>query len=150
MSEEQRTDAKSVWKNPFVYTGVLIVALAIYVGGIVFSRWNDNRTIEQRERDVSEANQREEDKNAVERMGGSELAIQSFYGPAAIHKGQTAQLCYGVANAKNVTLEPQTSPVWPSYSRCVDVTPTATTTYILTASDDAGHSVSQTLTVKVH
>ena len=48
MSEEQRTDAKSVWKNPFVYSGVLIVALAIYVGGIVFSRWNDNRTIEQR------------------------------------------------------------------------------------------------------
>jgi hypothetical protein len=146
---ERQPKSKPIWKNPFVYTGALIIVLAVYVGAIVFTRWNENRTIEQRERDASATRQREEDKNAVEQMGGSELAIQSFYGNAAIHRGQTAQLCYGVANAKKVTLEPQSNPVWPSYSRCVDVTPTKTTVYTLTASDDAGHSVSQTFTVKV-
>jgi len=149
MSAEQQPGSKPIWKNPFVYTGVLIILLAIYVGGIVFARWNENRTIEQRERDASATKQREEDKNAVEQMGGSELAIQSFYGNGAIRRGQTAQLCYGVANAKKVTLEPQSNPVWPSYARCVDVTPAKTTVYTLTASDDAGHSVSQTFTVKV-
>ena len=149
MSVEQQPGSKPIWKNPFVYTGALIIILAIYVGGIVFARWNENRTIEQRERDASAEKQREQDKNVVEQMGGSELAIQSFYGNSAIHRGQTAQLCYGVANAKKVTLEPQSNPVWPSYSRCVDVTPTKTTIYTLTASDDAGHSVSQTFTVKV-
>jgi len=140
---------KPVWKNPFVYTGALIVALAIYMGWIVFSRWNENRAIERHARDVATEKQREQDKNTVEQMGGSELAIQSFYGNSTIKRGQTAQLCYGVANAKKVTLEPQSSPVWPSYSHCVDVTPNKTTTYTLSASDTTGHLVSQTFTVKV-
>lgn len=149
MNGAPETASRPAWKNPFVYTGALIVVLAIYIGWIVFSRWNDNRTLEQHARDVAAEKQREQDKNTVEQMGGSELAIQSFYGIPTIKRGQTGQLCYGVANAKKVTLEPQASPVWPSYSRCVDVSPTKTTTYTLTASDTAGHSVSQTFTVKV-
>jgi hypothetical protein len=83
-------------------------------------------------------------------MGGRELGIQSFYGsPGVVKRGETAQLCYGVANAKTVTLEPQSEPVWPSYSRCVDVKPTKTTTYTLTAQDANGHSVTQSLEIKV-
>jgi hypothetical protein len=149
MNVASQAKAKSVWKNPFVYSGALIALLAIYMGWIVFSRWTENRIIDQNARDSAARKQREEDKSTVEQMGGSELAIQSFYGNPVIHKGQTAQLCYGVANAKKVTLEPQSSPVWPSYSRCVDVNPVKTTVYTLTASDDAGHTVSQTFTVKV-
>ncbi|GAC1637340.1 MAG: hypothetical protein NVS9B14_17190 [Candidatus Acidiferrum sp.] len=140
---------KPIWKNPLVYSGALLLLVAIYVGWIVFSRWNENRQLEQRARDAAAKKQHEEDQRTVEKMGGSELAIQSFYGNSQIRRGQTAQLCYGVANAKKVTLEPQSNPVWPSYSRCVDVSPIKTTTYTLTASDDAGHSVSQTFTVKV-
>lgn len=140
---------RSVWKNPFVYSGAILLLVAIYVGWVVFSRWNENRLIEQRAREAAAQKQHEQDQRTVEQMGGSELAIQSFYGNPQIHRGQSAQLCYGVANAKKVTLEPQSNPVWPSYSRCVDVSPTKTTTYTLTASDDAGHSVSQTFTVKV-
>lgn len=140
---------KSVWKNPFVYTGTILIVVAIYVGWIVFSRWNENRQIDRRATDITAQKQQEQDRSAVERMGGSELAIQSFYGKSEIHRGEKAQLCYGVANAKKVTLEPQSNPVWPSYSRCVDVSPTKTTTYTLTASDDAGHSIAQTFTVNV-
>lgn len=149
MNSVPATNEKSVWKNPFVYTGTILIVVAIYVGWIVFSRWNDNRQIDQRARDAAAQKQREQDRSTVDQMGGSELAIQSFYGNPQIHRGEKAQLCYGVANAKNVTLEPRSSPVWPSYSRCVDVSPTKTTTYTLTASDDAGHSVSQTFTIKV-
>lgn len=149
MSFEPETPQKSPWKNPFVYTGAILVMVALYIGWIVFSRWNEDRIIEQRANDAAAAKQREEDRKTVENMGGSELAIQEFYGNPEIRRGDKAQLCYGVANAKKVILEPQSNPVWPSYSRCVDVSPTKTTTYTLTTSDDAGHSVSQTFTVKV-
>ncbi len=140
---------KPFWKNPFVYSGFVILVVALYVGWILLSRWNENRQIEQRNHDAAAQKQHEQDQKTVEQMGGSELAIQSFYGNPQIRRGQSAQLCYGVANAKKVTLEPQPNPVWPSYSRCVDVSPSKTTTYTLTASDAAGHSVSQTFTIKV-
>jgi hypothetical protein len=39
--------------------------------------------------------------------------------------------------------------VWPSYSRCVDVTPAKSTIYTLTIADAAGNTKSQTLEVKV-
>jgi|SRR6267142_342837 hypothetical protein len=149
MNSATTANGKPIWKNPLVYTSTIVLLVALYVGWIVFSRWNENRSIEQRTRDAAAKKQQEHDRETVEQMGGSELAIQSFYGNAMIHRGETALLCYGVANAKKVTLEPQSNPVWPSYSRCVDVKPTKTTTYTLTASDDTGHSVSQTLTVKV-
>jgi hypothetical protein len=149
MNSVPATSEKSIWKNPFVYTGTILIVVAIYVGWIVFSRWNENRQIDRRATDITAQKQQEQDRSAVEQMGGSELAIQSFYGSSEIHRGEKAQLCYGVANAKKVTLEPQSSPVWPSYSRCVDVSPTKTTTYTLTASDEAGHSVTQTFTIKV-
>jgi hypothetical protein len=59
------------------------------------------------------------------------------------------QLCYGVANAKSVKLEPQPNPVWPSYARCVRVSPTETTTYTLTITDAAGNTKTQSLQVNV-
>jgi hypothetical protein len=66
-----------------------------------------------------------------------------------IHKGDTAQLCYGVANAKTIKLEPQSNPVWPSYSHCVDVSPAKTTTYTLTVSDSTGNTKSESLQLRV-
>src|SRR3989449_10682793 len=90
------------------------------------------------------------DRIALEQMGGKELAIQNFYAsPGTIRRGETVQLCYGVANAKTVKLEPQSNSVWPSYSRCVDVTPTKSTTYTLTIADTAGNTKTQSLEVKV-
>jgi len=83
-------------------------------------------------------------------LGGNQFAILNFYAsPGEIRRGETAQLCYGVSNAKTVRIEPQTSAVWPSYSRCVDVAPKKDTTYTLTAEDAAGHIKTATVTVKV-
>jgi len=39
--------------------------------------------------------------------------------------------------------------VWPSEERCVNVTPSKTMTYTLTATDAAGHTTSATAVVEV-
>jgi len=150
MLVEPPPEEKSPLKNPLVYSSAVFLIVLLYVGYIFISRWQDNRAIEQRAAEQQAAAQRRQDRATVEEMGGKELAIQNFYGsPSEVYKGETVQLCYGVANAKVVKLEPQDNPVWPSYSRCVDVKPLKTTTYTLTAEDAAGHTVTQTLEIKV-
>lgn len=141
---------KSILKNRLVYSWGVISIAALAVVWILFSRWWQNRSIEYRAREARSEKQRQQDRATLEQMGGQELAIQTFYAtPGEIGRGQSAQLCYGVANAKSVKLEPQSNPVWPSYSRCVDVAPAETTTYTLSIADAAGNTKSQSLTLQV-
>ena len=94
--------------------------------------------------------ERAEAAQTYESLGGSRFGILSFYAsPGLIHRGDSAQLCYGVSNAKTVRLEPQTNPVWPSQARCVDVSPKKDTTYTLTAEDGQGNTKTMTVTVTV-
>jgi hypothetical protein len=142
--------SKSLFKNPTLYSSAVIVIVVFVVGWILVSRWLENRTIEKRAKEERTQKQQEQERVTLEQLGGKELAIQNFYAsPGEIRRDGTVQLCYGVANAKTVKLEPQSNPVWPSYSRCVDVTPTKTTTYTLTIADAAGNTKTQTLEVKV-
>ena len=141
---------KTLFKNPLLYSSLLVVIALFVVPWILYSRWQENRSIERRTREEASRKQLENDRIALEQLGGKELAIQNFYAsPGAIHKGETVQLCYGVANAKVVKLEPQPNEVWPSYARCVSVSPAKTTTYTLTISDDSGNTKSQALQVNV-
>jgi hypothetical protein len=150
MLSEPTPEHKSPLKNPLLYSSIILVAVVIAVGLVMYSRWNDARI-----RDAAAAKERaekqhEEDRLAVEQLGGKDFAILNFYAsPKAIRRGETAKLCYGVSNAKNVTLEPQPQAVWPSPANCVTVSPTKTTTYTLTILDAAGHSLSQTLDLAV-
>src|SRR5207245_11181298 len=71
-----------------------------------------------------------QDQRTVEMLGGNCSEILHFYAsPGVIRRGQTAQLRYGVSGAKTVRLEPQPNAVWPSFSRCVDVSPSKDTSY---------------------
>jgi hypothetical protein len=141
---------KSAFKNPLLYSWIALGITALVVCGILFSRWLENRRYEEHAKEERAQKQREQDRATLEQLGGKELAIQNFYAsPGAIRRGESVQLCYGVANAKTVKLEPQSNPVWPSYSRCVDVTPTKSTTYTLTIADAAGNTKTQSLEVKV-
>ena len=71
-------------------------------------------------------------------------------GPPLIRRGETAQLCYGVSNAKTVRIEPRPAcGVWPSLARCVEVAPTKDTAYSLTAEDGKGNTKTATVEVKV-
>src|SRR5262249_1314214 len=146
---EPTQETKSPWKNPFVYTSLAIAFVALYVGWTQYARWQSNREFDRRARESQQEKQRQQDQATVEQMGGSELAIQSFYGTPVVRHGETGQLCYGVANAKTVKLEPESGPMWPSYGRCIDVKPAKTTTYTLTVADAAGHTASQEVTIKV-
>ncbi len=151
MLRENRGTAttKSVFKNPLVYTTLAIAVVALYVGWILVSRHMANRAYEKRIRNQQTQKQRESDQAAIEQLGGGELAIQMLYATPQIHPGETAQVCFGVANAKSVTLEPQSNPVWPSHNLCVDVNPKKTTTYTLTAIGPDGKSVREQVTVTV-
>ena len=142
--------SKPILKNPMVYSSIGLGIVVLVVGWILISRWLENRGIERRAREERTLKQQEQDRITVEQLGGKELAIQNFYAtPGLVRRGETVQICYGVANAKTVTLEPQSNPVWPSYARCVDVKPTKTTTYTLTIADASGNTKTQTLEVKV-
>ena len=144
------TPSNSVFKKPSFYSKLVLAIAALIVFWIFFSRWWQNRSIEYREKEAAAAKRRADDQATLEQMGGKELAIQTFYAsPGEIRRGQSVQLCYGVANAKTVKLEPQSNPVWPSYSRCVNDSPAKTTTYTLTIADAAGNTKSQSLTVQV-
>ena len=124
---------------------VFLVALS-YVGWVFWSRAHENQVIEE----LVAAQRRAQDEQTVESMGGNRFEILAFYAnPPAIAKGDSADLCYSVSNAKSVTLEPQSSAVWPSYEHCVSVSPRRTTTYMLTATDAAGHTKSAEVTVEV-
>jgi hypothetical protein len=141
---------KTLFKNPLLYSSLLVGTALLVVLWILYSRWQENRSIERRTRKETAQKQLENDRIALEQLGGKELAIQSFYAsPGAIHKGESVQLCYGVANAKAVKLEPQPNAVWPSYARCVNVSPAKTTEYTLTISDASGNTKSQSLQVNV-
>jgi hypothetical protein len=141
---------KTAFKNPLLYSSFLVGIVLLVVAWILFARWQENLSIERRSHEEKSRKQLESDRVALEQFGGRELAIQSFYAsPGAIHKGDSVQLCYGVANAKTVKLEPQPNAVWPSYARCVSVSPAKSTTYTLTISDASGNTKTQSLQVKV-
>lgn len=140
----------SAFKHPLLYSSMLLGIVLLFTVWTLFSRWQQNLAIERRSREEKSRQQLENDRITLEQLGGKELAIQSFYvSPGAIHKGESAQLCYGVANAKTVTLEPQPNAVWPSYARCVSVSPARSTTYTLTISDAMGNTRTQSLQLTV-
>jgi hypothetical protein len=146
----QHPGSKSPLKNPILYSSLALLAVLLYVLWIFFSRWQENRQIQRKASEERSQKQLDADRQTIDQLGGKELAIQSFYASAGvIHRGETLQLCYGVANAKVVKLEPQDNPVWPSYNRCVEVAPKKDITYTLTIEDAAGHTQTQTLDIKV-
>jgi hypothetical protein len=150
MTSETPSPPKSPLKNPYLYSSVLIIGVILYVSYVIYSRYESSKDYERQTRQRQAEQRREEDRLAVEQLGGSELAIRGLYiSPRAIHPGETAQLCYDVANAKTVTLDPPAGDVWPSHSRCLIISPRKSTTYTLTITDAAGKTVSQAVELPV-
>jgi hypothetical protein len=132
------------------YSWIVPGIASLFVIGNLFLRRQENRSNEQRARQQALEKQRAEDQRVVEMLGGNRFEILQFYAtPGIISRGETVQLCYGVSNAKSVRLEPQTNAVWPSFGRCVEVSPQKDTTYTLTIEDGAGRSKFATVRVQV-
>lgn len=126
--------------------GVLLAVGLVYDGAVFYSRWSTNRQAEQA-RAAAEAAQAQK---TIDILGGDGLRIISFYAaPGTIHPGGRSSLCYGVMGAKTVLLAPAIAKMWPAVSRCVAASPRKDTVYRLEADDGQGHSVTQTLLLKV-
>ena len=122
----------------------------LYLGWVFYSRWEQNRTIEEEAAAKQHAGEQADAQRQFNLMGGNRFAILQFYAdPNRIEPSATADLCYSVSNAKSVKLEPQSQPVWPAFIHCVQVSPRKTTTYTLTADDGAGHTTSATVDIRV-
>jgi hypothetical protein len=151
MTSDPVSEPKSLLKNPLMYSSAVLGVVVLGVAFVMYSRWQDRRNIDRQAAQERAEKQQQQDRLAVEQLGGKDLAILNFYAsPTTIRRGESARLCYGVANAKTVKLEPQSEPVWPSGARCVDVTPEKSITYTLTIEDTAGKTLSQDIEVEVH
>ncbi|HXQ97211.1 MAG TPA: hypothetical protein VN774_02120 [Candidatus Limnocylindrales bacterium] len=140
---------RSVFRNPLLYTTALLVLGLIYVGGVFLVRWQEDRDFARRD-ELKKAQERANAQRDFESLGGSNFEILNFYvSPAAIRRGEVAELCYSVSNTKAVRLDPPAGNVWPSLNRCVDISPKKTTTYTLTAEDAGGHTKTSTVTLPV-
>ena len=150
MDSNSSSAQKSPLKNPYLYSSLVVLVVAAYVAYLLVSRYQSNREFERRNVEKATEQRREDDRKAIEQLGGSELSIRGLYiSPASIRRGGTAQLCYDVANAKSVTLDPPEGEVWPSHSRCVNLSPKKSSTYTLTITDASGQKVSQSVELKV-
>lgn len=150
MASDPVSEPQSLLKNPLLYSSAVLAVALLGVVFVMISRWQESRTNERRAAQERAEKQHEQDRMAVEQLGGKEFAILSFYAsPTVIRRGESAQLCYGVANAKTVKLEPQSQPVWPSIARCVDVSPFKSATYTLTIGDAEGKTLAQNVEAKV-
>jgi hypothetical protein len=138
--------ARKLW----LYSSPILLIVFIYSGWIMLSRWQENKQLEDRAAEQVRAKEKLEAQQTVESLGGNRFDILSFYvSPGAIHRGDPAQLCYGVSNAKTVALDPPVAEMWPSASRCFDINPTKTTNYTLTATDAQGNKKTVAVQLKV-
>ena len=150
MASDPVSEPKSLLNNPLMYSSAVLGVVVLGVVFVMYSRWQDRRNIDRQAAQERAEKQHEQDRLAVEQLGGKDLAILNFYAsPTTIRRGESARLCYGVANAKTVKLEPQSEPVWPSGARCVDVKPLKSITYTLTIEDAAGKTLTQDVEVEV-
>ena len=133
-------------------THVRVVLLAALIAVLAYVGW-DYATSKPSDRTaVSERRpERQRGSSELDRIyGGSEVKILQFYSPSpGVVPGQPATICYGVLNAKKVSIEPPVDGVSVALSRCVEVTPRKETKYTLTAQGDDGRGVSKSLVLKL-
>ena len=128
------------------YTTVAALLALLYLAWVFYSRYDRNRQLQH------QADQKsvEQAKKTYELYGSGQLKIMLFYAaPAVASRGGPAQLCYSVANATNVKIDQGVEPIEPSLSHCVPIKPAHSTTYTLTASDDKGHTATQSANVVI-
>ena len=118
----------------------------LYAGWVLYSRRTDNARITEeaeRKRILAEG-------KVVDKLGGGKLKVLMFYAnPPIVGRGERTLLCYGVAGAKAVRIEPNVEEIGPSLSRCVEVFPKQTTAYSLIATDAGGIEEKSEIEVRV-
>jgi hypothetical protein len=145
--DEPERKQGSVLRAILPYTTVAMIIAALYVAWTFYSRSEANRAAVE----AIQKKKAEENKQVVDQVYGSgEVKFTTMTADSGVLTlGQTTQLCYGVANAKAVKLDPPVEQLKPSYHHCFEIAPKKTTTYTITADDGAGHTKSESLTIEV-
>jgi hypothetical protein len=137
-------------KRRWSYFGVVLLILLGYLFFVFWTRSQDNKLLMRERAEKAAAAEKEDAEKTVDTLGGTEFKILAFYAsPGEIRKGETVNMCYGVSNAKTVTLDPPDANVWPAATRCMDVKPKKTQKYVLTAEDASGNKQTADLTIIV-
>jgi len=128
------------------YTTIAVCIALLYAGWVFYSRYRTNAELQRK----ADARYVEHAKRTYEMYGAGQLKILSFYAmPGVVHRGETTELCYGVANATSVSIDNGIEAIKPSLSRCLQVRVTRITTYTLKAQDEKGNHVEQSVNVLV-
>ena len=129
------------------YTTVALVIAVLYVGWVFLSRHEAN----QRAEAAIQAERAEKAKaEATAIFGGRELSFNTFeIDKSVLKRGETAQLCYGVVNARSVKIDPPIEQLKPSYRHCIEIAPRVTTTYTITAIGNTGTTKTLSITLPV-
>jgi hypothetical protein len=150
MLEQPEQKAPHTVRTMWQVFGAIVAIVVLYMAYTFWSRWQENQDLAAKQKAAQAAEQRDQAQKTYDTLGGSEFKIISFYAsPGVIHRGDTVDMCYGVSNAKSVKLDPPDANVWPSTDRCMQISPTKTTTYTFTADDGKGNTKTATLTIEV-
>jgi len=150
MDSDSHTQDKTHLKQLLVYAVIGIVVVAAYVSYLVVSRHQAAREMERRNAEQQNQQHRAEDRLTLQQLGGPGFGIRELYAnPPVIRRGESAQICYDVVNAKSVSLDPPVAEVWPSHTRCFGVSPKRTSTYTLTITGATGKTATNTVEVRV-
>src|ERR1700736_888575 len=136
-----------MWQRALLtFSTVALIASILYVAWIFGSRWLAQRRLQQ----AIHNNEVDSARKVVEQYASGHLRILAFYAnPPSLKRGEQANLCFGLDSAEWVRIEPGVQPLKPALTRCVSISPAATTEYTLTAGGAGGKTVSQTVTVSV-
>ena len=138
--------AAALLRRGLPYLTVVIVIAAVYDGSIFYSRWRYARDGEK----ALATKEAQDDRRVADALGGDSLKILNFYAtPPTVHSGQKATICYGVNAAETVRLDPPVEQLHPALSHCFQVAPSRDTEYKLIIADRAGHTLTQSLAIKV-
>ncbi|MBV8808266.1 MAG: hypothetical protein JO033_06285 [Acidobacteriaceae bacterium] len=138
---------RSVLEKLLPFTTVAVIIAALYVAWTFYSRYEYNKRTTER---IAAERAAKEKQVMKEVYGSGEIRFTTFsIDTQVLKRGQTAQLCYGVVNAKTVTLDPPVEPIKPMYFHCLEIAPKKTTTYTITAENGAGQKESKSLTLQV-
>jgi len=134
-------------KKLLPFTSVALIIAALYVAWTFYSRHQSDRAAAEQ----IAARQQEARQHVVDQVfGDGEVKFVTFGADSAdLKRGETTQLCYGVVNAKTVTLDPPVETLKPSYHHCLQIAPAKTTTYTVAADDGKGHKQSESVTIHV-
>jgi hypothetical protein len=107
--------------------GAVGIAVAgLLVGWILYSRQQSAKEFDR----VVERKNREAAERFRKAYGSDDVRIAGFTArPGTIRHGQETLLCYGVANAKVVKLDPPVESVHPAMTYCFNLSPARTTKY---------------------